>query len=122
MRYFGTAATPRTPVLPDTTLQLLLTAASGQAFDYPAGTDLIRVTNGSTLGVGAVTFNPSSTAAAVPTTGSTISSSVGGQNILISYGQSVEFQVPRATTGFSLIAGSSHSVGVEFWSRAGITT
>lgn len=121
MRYFGTLQVPQIPVLPDTTLQLHLTVATGHAFDYPAGTDLIRITNGSTHGVGAVSFNPSSTAAAVPTTAGTISSSVGGQNILIPPGESKMYQRPRGSTGFSLIAGSSHYVGVEFWSRAGTT-
>lgn len=119
MRFFGTQSTPRDPVIPDTTLQLLLTAASGQAFNYPAGADLIRVTNASTLAGGYVTFNPSSTAAAVATTGATISSSVAGQNIPIPAGASRVYQVPGGSTGFSLIAGSSHAVGVEFWSRGG---
>lgn len=120
MRFFGTLEVPQIPVIPDNALQLLLTAATAQAFDYPTGTDLIRVTAGTTFAnAGVVSFNPSSTMAAVPTTGGTISSSVGGQNLLISAGQARMYQRPRASTGFSVISPSSHSIGVEFWSRAG---
>lgn len=124
MRYFGTLEVPQIPVIPDTTLNLLITAASQQAFDYPAGTDLFRITVSSTFaGVpGPVAFNPSSTAAALPATGQTsASSSAGGQNILMSVGDSRMYQRPRGSTGFSIISGSSHSVGMEFWSRAGTT-
>lgn len=121
MRFFGTMEVPPIPVIPDTTLNLLLTAATGQAFDYPAGTDMLRISNGSTFGVGGTVFNPSSTAAAVATTAGAISSTVGGQNIQIPAGESRLYQRPRVSTGFSLIAASSHAVSVEFWSRAGTT-
>lgn len=121
MRYFGTLEVPQVPVLPDTTLNLLLTAATGQAFDYPTGTDLLRISNGSTFAAGAVVFNPSSTSAAVASTAGVISSSVAGQNILIPAGESRLYQRPRSSTGFSVIAPSSHAMSVEFWSRAGTT-
>lgn len=123
MRYFGTLEVPAIPVIPDTALSLLLTAASAQAFDYPTGTDLFRISAASTAaGVsGPVAFNPSSTAAAVPTTSGAISSSAGGQNILLSAGDARMYQRPRGSTGFSLISPSSMSVSVEFWSRAGTT-
>lgn len=122
MRYFGTLEVPAIPVIPDTTLNLLLTAASAQAFDYPAGTDLIRISAASTVaGVGVVFFNPSSTAAAAASTAGAISSTAGGQNIGISPADARMFQRPRLSTGFSLISGSSLSVSVEFWSRAATT-
>jgi hypothetical protein len=122
MRYFGNRQIPQAPAIPDTTLNLLLTAATGQAFDYPTGTDLFRVSAGSTIsGAASLTFNPSSTAAALPTTGGAVSSTVGGQNIQVAVGDSRPYQRPRGTTGFSVIAGSSMSVTVEFWSRAGTT-
>src|SRR5262245_58267911 len=101
MRYFGNRQVPENPVIPDTTLSLLLTAASGQAFDYPAGCDIFRITGSSTLsGVGGpVILNPSSTAAAVPTTAGAISSTVGGQNILINPGEKPRiYQRPRGST------------------------
>lgn len=121
MRYSGLAhPQEQIPVLPDTALALLLTAATAQAWDYPTGTDIIRITAASTLAVPLV-FNPSSTFAAVLTTGGSISSSVGGQNIVISPGDSRMYQRPRGSTGFSLISASSVQVGVEFWSRAGTT-
>lgn len=122
MRYFGHREVPSAPVIPDTTLCLLLTAATGQAFDYPTGTDLFRITPGSTIqGASNIFFNPSSTAAAVATTAGTISSTAGGQNILIGVGDTRVYQRPRGSTGFSLIAGSSMPVSIEFWSRAGTT-
>lgn len=122
MRYFGNTHTPPAPVAPDTTLCLLLTAATGQAFDYPTGTDLYRITPGSTAaGVSNIFFNPSSTAAAVATTAGTISSTVGGQNIVVGVGDQRTYQRPRGSTGFSLIAASSLPVSVEFWGRAATT-
>jgi hypothetical protein len=122
MRYFGHREVPSSPAIPDTTLNLLLTANTGQAFDYPTGTDLFRITPGSTIqGASSLTFNPSSTAAALPTTSGAISSTAAGQNIQIGVGDTRVYQRPRASTGFSLIAGSSMSVSMEFWSRAGTT-
>lgn len=122
MRYFGNLHTPISPSLPDVVLSLLLTAATGQAFDYPAGCDLIRVSAGSTFALpGTIYFNPNSTGAVAPTTAGTITTATTGHNIAISAGESKTYQRPRGSTGFSLFAPSSHSVSVEFWSRAGTT-
>lgn len=120
MRFWGTKATPHTPVAPDTVLALLLTAATGHAHDYPSGADLVRVTPGSTAtGFHTVYFNPASTQATVPTTAGAVTTSSSGLNIAVALGDSKMFQIPGGSTGFSLISPSSLSVTVEFWSRAG---
>ena len=109
------------PSFPDTRLALLLTAATAQAFDYPTGTDIIRITIASTLaGVpGPVSFQLESTGAALPTTGALATTSLTTGGVLMIVGQERIYQRPRGSTGFSLIAGSSLSVGVEFWQRGG---
>lgn len=121
MRYFGNRQIPQTPVIPDTRLALLMTANSGQAFDYPTGTDVIRITVGSTITSlgGPVSLQLESTGAALPTTGAIVTTSLSSGGILMNSGESRMYQRPRGSTGFSLIAGSSYSIGVEFWSRAG---
>lgn len=122
MRYFGSRAVPMNPVIPDTRLAVLLTAATGQAFDYPTGTDLIRITVGSTLAsqAGPVVLQLESTGAALPTTGGVVTTNNSTGGILMNVGEGPRmYQRPRGSTGFSLIAGSSYSVGIEFWSRAG---
>lgn len=123
MRYVGSRL-DQIPVLPDTVLSVLLTAATGQAFDYPTGTDVFRVTAGCTApgGAASVFFNPASTGAVLPTTAGTVTTATTGHNIPITPGAEGRlFQRPRASTGFSVICGSSLSVSVEFWSRAGTT-
>lgn len=120
MRFWGTKATPQVPVAPDTVLSLLLTAATAQAFDYPTGCDLVRVTPGSTAtGFETIYFNPASTAATVPTTAGAVTTASSGLNIAVSLGDSKMFQIPGGSTGFSLVSVSSLAVSVEFWSRAG---
>lgn len=123
MRYFGNLHTPPAPVTPDTWLSLLLTAASGQAFDWPASCDLFRISVGSTIAslAGPVFFHPSSTGAAVATTGGTITSGTSG-GIPINAADALIYQRPRGSTGFSLISGSSFSVCIEMWKRGGTTS
>lgn len=124
MRYFGHRETPQHPTLPDTVLGLLLTASSVQAFDWPANTDLVRVTAGSTAqGFGTIFFNPLSTSANLPTTaavfstGSTASSTL--MNIAITQASPVTFQRPRSSTGFSVISPTSSYLSVECWTKTG---
>lgn len=106
------------PVLPDTVLTVLLTAATQHAFDYPAGCDLVRVSAGSTIaGFNTVYFNPSSTLATLPTTAGTVATTAAGLNVAVSLGDAKTFTRPRTSTGFSLIAVSSLACSVEFWSR-----
>lgn len=122
MRYFGNLHTPVHPSLPDTVLSLKLTAATGQAFDYPTGCDLVRVSAGSTAGgFETIFFNPNSTGAVVPTTLGVITTATTGHNIPVGLGEGRIWQRPRASTGFSLISVSSLYACVEFWSRAGTT-
>lgn len=119
MRFYGPIQVPQTPTLPDTALALLLTAGSGQAFDYPGGCDLVRVSAGSTAaGFTTVYFNPNSTGATVPTTAGAVTTASSGINIAVSVGDAKTFQRPRGSTGFSLISASSLTCSVEFWSRA----
>jgi hypothetical protein len=121
MRFWGTKQTPQTPVLPDTVLALQMTASTVQAFDYPSGADLVRISVGSSVaGQGVVYFNPSSTSVALPTTAGTASTASSGLNIPITAGESRMYQVLGGSTGFSLIAPTSVQACVEFWSRAGV--
>lgn len=121
MRFFGHSKIPAAPVIADTRLALLLTAASGQAFDYPTGTDLFRITVGSTIASigGPVVLQLESTGAALPTTGAVVTTNGSTGGVLMNAGESRMYQRPRSSTGFSLISASSYSVGVEFWSRGG---
>lgn len=122
MNYFGTRATPTIPQIPSHRLSLVLTANSAQAFDYPAGTDLVRFTVGSTAAslTGLVFGDLISTSAALPTTGGTITTASSG-GILLSGNFDRMYQRHRDSTGFSLISASSFSVCVEFWTRTGST-
>lgn len=120
MRFWGTKATPHTPVSPDVVLALQMTAGTAQEFDYPSGTDLVRVSVGSSVaGQGVVFFNPSTTGAVLPTTAATATTATSGHSIPITPGEGRMYQVPGTSTGFSLIAPTSVQACVEFWSRAG---
>lgn len=122
MRYFGTMEVPPIPAIPDTVLSLLLTANTAQAFDYPTGCDMVRVRPGTTASSQvSVFFNPSSTAAVLPTTAGVVTTATSGHSIPVCIGDSFMYQRPRASTGFGLICGTSASVSVEFWSRAATT-
>lgn len=121
MRNYGQKnSVPFIPTIPTIVHSVLLTANTGQAFDYPAGTDLIRVRAGSTAALaGAVFFNPASTGAVLPTTPMTPTTATTAHNIPIFPGDGpLMYQVPRASTGYSLIAGTSLSACIEFWTRA----
>lgn len=122
MRYFGTRALPQTPVFTDTKLSLILTANTGQAFDWPAETDAFRIALGSTQAnlQAQAYFDFASTGAAIPTTGGVITTGSSG-GVLISGNYDRMYIRPRASTGFSVIAGSSFQFCMEFWSRAGTT-
>ena len=86
MRYFGQRQVPITPAIPDVILSLQLTAATAQAFDYPTGVDMFRVSVGSTIANQlTVYFNPASTGAVVPTTAGTATTATSGHNIPITF-------------------------------------
>lgn len=122
MRYFGTRAVNITPVFTDSKLSLQLTANTGQAFDWPTDTDMFRIALGSTganLQAQAF-FDFASTAAAIPSTAGVITTATSA-GILISGNYDRIYQRPRSSTGFSVIAGSSFQLCMEFWSRRGTT-
>lgn len=107
------------PVVPDTRLSLLLTATSAQAFNWPSSdAQIFRVTVGSTIVLAApVFFDFTSTGAALPTTGAIVSTVGSSGGLSVPAGQSRIYQRDPNSTGFSLIAGSSHSVCMEFWKK-----
>lgn len=111
------------PGVPDTVNTILLAAATAQAADWPSGANMLRTTFMSTAGVVAGGFvNFYSTGAAIPGTGSSVSSltSAGstrydGVNVPV-LGQAT-FQLPAESSGFSVIAPSSCRVNMEFWAK-----
>ena len=121
MRAFGSMdPMSQVPLVPDTRLSLLLTAASGQAFNWPSSeAQLIRVSVGSTIsGVhGPAFFDFASTGAALPTTGGVFTTLGSSGGIPVSVGQPRMFQRSADSTGFSVIAGSSVSICVECWKK-----
>jgi hypothetical protein len=124
MRFFGNKQTPWHPVTPDTMVSKLLTAATAEAFDFPTGTDLFRVSVGTTAsGFETAWINVGSTKATLPTTLHGQSTQGSSEfNIPVGLGEGRIFQRARASTGFSLIAVSSLYVCVEFWSRGASTS
>jgi len=118
--------TDATPVPPSTVLTFLMTGgSSAQASDWyadtgsaaanaaAAGIHLVRITPVSTAG-GAFfcTANLFSTAATVPSSGVTVSTT---SEVPVTTPR--EFQVPGGSTGFSLAAYTSGIVMVECWKK-----
>lgn len=119
MRFWGTKATPNTPVVPDAVTTVLVTSAA-QAADYPSNTDLVRVTFCSTTGGNlAGVFNPESTGAAWGTSASATAGSTVS-NIIVNSASKI-FQIPRESTGYSIVGSSNAICTLEFWSRVGTT-
>jgi hypothetical protein len=121
MRAFGSNdPLNQCPIVPDTRLSLLLTAASAQAFNWPSSdAQIVRISVGSTISgvTGPVFFDFASTGAALPTTGGVVSTLGSSGGIAVSVGQPRIYQRVADSTGFSLIAGSSFSVCMEFWHK-----
>lgn len=118
MRSYGSLhPTERAPSPPDTVNTLLLAAATAQGMDWPTNTQ-IAVFSGLTTAGAQLNFfaNLFSTLANVPSSGSTVSTagSSGVSHPVI--GPQV-FQVPSASTGFSVIAQSSGYVHVQCYSK-----
>ena len=104
------------PLPPDTVQTLLIAGSSGQALDWPSTlVDFVRITAVSTVGAQLNTFvNLTSTKAAAPSSGTSTEGSTGfGVPVL---GQGM-FQIPGASTGWSVAALSSGYVMAEVWSR-----
>lgn len=114
---------------PDSINTLLIAGSSGQAMDWPGTT----ASGAAAAGVGIARFSAVSTAGATlnfmvnllsthcgaPSSGSSVTSgtSVGstGNNLPVMGAR--EFQVPAASTGFSVAALSSGYVMVEVWKK-----
>lgn len=102
------------PVAPDTHTTILLAIATAQASDFADDTATIRLTGMTTAGAQLNFYaNLQSTAAAVPSSGTTSNSTAG---VSIPVLGSREFNV-AGSTGFSVIAPSSGYVHVECWKR-----
>lgn len=103
-------------VAPDTHTTILLAAATAQASDYATDTHIIRVTGMTTAGAQLNFYaNLQSTAAAIPSSGTTATTSTTGVSIPV-LGTRV-FAVGSGSTGFSVIAPTSGYVHVECWKR-----
>lgn len=104
------------PVPPDTVVTLLIAGSSGQAADWPSGTQMVRFTGVSTAGA-QLNFNVNlfSTKAAAPSSGTSTEGTTGFQYPVLGR---AEFQLP-SSTGFSVAALSSGYVMVECWKRGG---
>jgi hypothetical protein len=105
------------PVPPDTVCTLLIAGSSGQAMDWPSGSNIIRATGVTTVGA-ALNFmvNLFSTQCAAPASGSSAATAASsGVNHPVN--GSGMFQVPGASTGFSVAALSSGYIMIECWKR-----
>lgn len=120
MRNFG-ANFIQIPVPPDLVAYAALAGATAEAYDYPTGANIIRLSGVTTAAAGfGFAFNPISSAAQWPaadSTGTTASSSL--LNIIVPAGESRMFQIPGGSTGFSLVSGTSGIVGIEYWKKGG---
>ena len=105
------------PVPPDTVATMLIASSSGQAMDWPSGTQIARLTGQSTTGAD-INFvvNLSSTKAAAPSSGVSTEGTTGFGHPV--WGQDT-FQIPGGSTGFSVAALSSGYVMVECWKKGG---
>ena len=115
MRTIGTLhPTESIPLPPDTVLTLLIAGSSGQAADWPTGTQIARLSGTSTAGA-SLNFvaNLYSTAAAAPSSGLTTASTATNHPI----NGAASFQVTGSATGFSVAALSSGYVFVECWRK-----
>ena len=114
MRSFSANATS-IPVPPDTRITLLLAATVAQEIDYPTGTQVVRLTGLSSAGAQYNFYvNLHSSAAALPTSGST--ATTGSTGISVPVLGMREFSV-FTSTGLSVIAPTSGYVHIECWRR-----
>jgi len=115
MRAYGVLhPTDLVPLPPDTVNTLLIAGSSGQAMDWPANTQIARLSGVTTAGA-ALNFmaNLFSTACSAPSSGSSASSSGVNHPVM----GSATFQIPGGSTGFSVAALTSGYVMVECWRK-----
>lgn len=114
--------TDNIPSPPDTVQTLLIAGSSGQAMDWNSAASagagavhIARFTGVSTLGV-LLNFNVNlaSTKAAAPSSGLSTQGTTGFNHPVIGQGS---FQIPVASTGFSVAALSSGYIQVEVWRK-----
>lgn len=123
MRAYG-ALTNEIEGYPDTIHRILLTGgSSAQAMDWGSSLGQVaRFTGMTTAGAAFAIFaNLVSTHAAVPTSGSSITTGTSagsvGNNIPVPMGVPRTFQIPAWSTGFSVAGWSSGFAIVEVWKR-----
>ncbi len=122
MRSFA-ARTDSIPVPADTHGMVVQAAVTPQAFDWPAGMNVVRFTGastGSTLTTNAFAFcvNLVSTYA-VWGTAFDASTASSGQNALVNAECPKTFRIPDVSTGFSVSAGQAGLIGIEYWKVGG---
>ena len=105
--------------LPPDTVNTIIAGTTAQAMDWPTDTQLVRLSGISTGGA-LMNFyvNMFSTAAALPSSGST-SSTAGTTGVSHPIQGSAIFQVPANSTGFSVIARSSGYIHAECYQKGG---
>lgn len=105
---------------PDTVATLALAGATGEAQDYPSNTDVVRVSASTTAGAAqAVAFNATSTGAVWPSADVAATTATTNLNALIPAGESRVYRIPRGSTGYSAVMGTSGIVTFEFWKVGG---
>lgn len=103
------------PVPPDTKTTILLAANTAQAIDYPTDAHLVRLTGLTTAGAEFPFYaNLQSTAAALPSSGTTATTSTTGVSVPVVINR--EFAI-ASSTGWSCIAHAAGYVTAEFWKR-----
>lgn len=122
MRTYGSLhPTEQVPLPPDTVNTILLAGGTAQAMAWPTGTEIVRFTGLTTAGaLFNFMVNLFSTAAAIPSSGSTSSTS-GSTGVTHPVQGEATFQIPSGSTGFSVIShtGSSGYVYAQCWQKGG---
>lgn len=116
MRTIGTLhPTEGTPLPPDTVVTLALTANTAAAADWPANTQIVRLT-GQTTANATLQFSANlfSTGVASPAAGTSANSSAGVSHPV---NQPTSFQIAGGSTGFSAISATSGFVFAECWRK-----
>lgn len=116
MRGYGTQHPMESgPVPPDTVSTILLGGATAQSLDWPSSAQIAKLTGVTTAGAQLNFYvNMHSTAAAVPSSGTTSTTGVSFPIL-----GTDTFQVPGSSTGFSVIAPTSGYVHVACWKKGG---
>lgn len=110
------------PVPSDTVGCAVLAANAGEAFDWPTGTNVVRLSGATTAGGAyAFVFNAGSTGATWPSSDSVGTTASSGWNAMVPTGGSVMYQISStaSSTGFSVVSPTSGIVTFEFWKRGG---